>query len=254
MTQTTSQEVVSIKENLMSRKLTQEEFIKRSESVHNNIYNYSSSKYLGRTVLVDITCTKHSFKFQQAAGLHMSGQTSCTKCISEKKLLSRVCKRRSKTPVGYKICGKCNTSTSLTEFIPNKLGADGYYSVCRKCCAKRSKLKRQDPAFRAEVKKISQAYTKRTRDRANVKSAKRRAARIQATPIWAEDEFEILFIQEAYHLAVLRGKLTGFNWEVDHQVPLNSTFCCGLHCMSNLAVIPEVTNRSKGNSHWPDMW
>jgi hypothetical protein len=83
--------------------------------------------------------------------------------------------------------------------------------------------------------------------------ARRRSAKRQATPAWANDELEQLFIKEAYHLATLRTKLTGIEWHVDHVVPLKSERVCGLHCMANLEVIPASVNHAKNNYRWPDM-
>jgi hypothetical protein len=78
---------------------------------------------------------------------------------------------------------------------------------------------------------------------------KRQAAKLQATPAWAND----FFIEEIYDLAQLRTKATGFKWHVDHTVPLRSKLVCGLHCEANLQVIPASINSSKGNRYWPDM-
>lgn len=73
----------------------------------------------------------------------------------------------------------------------------------------------------------------------------RRARKLQATPLWANT----FFIEEIYHLATLRTKLSGFAWEVDHIVPLQGKRVCGLHVENNLQVIPASKNRSKGNKH-----
>jgi hypothetical protein len=83
----------------------------------------------------------------------------------------------------------------------------------------------------------------------NAAHSRRRATKIQATPAWANE----FFIEEAYHLAQLRTKATGFEWHVDHIVPLRSKLVCGLHVETNLQVIPAVKNLKKGNRHWPDM-
>lgn len=78
---------------------------------------------------------------------------------------------------------------------------------------------------------------------------KREAAKLNAVPGWANE----FYISEAYELAKLREKVCGGKWQVDHIVPLQSKLVCGLHTHDNLQVIPEATNRSKGNRTWPDM-
>ena len=83
----------------------------------------------------------------------------------------------------------------------------------------------------------------------NAASARRHAKKLNATPKWANH----FVIEEAYDLAQRRTKATGFKWHVDHIVPLQSTFVCGLHVENNLRVIPAVVNVEKSNRHWPDM-
>jgi len=78
---------------------------------------------------------------------------------------------------------------------------------------------------------------------ANASTAMRRAQKKHANMKWANP----FFIREAYDLAKLRTKATGFEWEVDHIYPLQSDFVCGLHVEFNLQVIPAVVNQAKGN-------
>lgn len=80
-------------------------------------------------------------------------------------------------------------------------------------------------------------------------AARRRAAKLQATPAWANE----FFIQEAYSLAKLREKVCGGKWHVDHVVPLKSPLVCGLHVEHNLRVVPAAVNLAKKNYYWPDM-
>lgn len=81
------------------------------------------------------------------------------------------------------------------------------------------------------------------------KKAKRRAAKLQATPMWADP----VKIREWYFAATVAERDTGFAWHVDHIVPLNNPLVCGLHCEANLQLLPGAMNVEKSNRYWPDM-
>lgn len=68
-------------------------------------------------------------------------------------------------------------------------------------------------------------------------------------PTWV-DEREFTEIQHLYELAQT---LMGKSYHVDHIIPLNSLFVCGLHVPWNLEVICAVENQRKSNLTWPDM-
>lgn len=98
-------------------------------------------------------------------------------------------------------------------------------------------------------KQITRKYALANQDKLNAIYARRRAAKKNAAPKWANQ----FFISETYHLAKLRTKALGFPWHVDHIVPLQSPLVCGLHVEQNLQVIPGKQNLSKNNRSWPDM-
>jgi hypothetical protein len=77
------------------------------------------------------------------------------------------------------------------------------------------------------------------------KQARRRATLLQATPAWA-DNLKI----DGIYAASAQSEI---ECHVDHIVPLNSKFVCGLHCEANLQVLTAFDNISKSNRHWPDM-
>ncbi|MBI6551051.1 hypothetical protein YA0850_01250 [Pseudomonas veronii] len=74
-----------------------------------------------------------------------------------------------------------------------------------------------------------------------------RKKRIRArTPSWFS-ELDLFILDEAYTLAVARKQLTGFNWHVDHMIPLYSRTASGLHLGCNIQVIPDYMNLMKQN-------
>jgi hypothetical protein len=75
---------------------------------------------------------------------------------------------------------------------------------------------------------------------------KRRALMANAIPSWF-GELDELVMAEAVDVRNARFRLTGFKWEIDHIVPIQCKEACGLHCWSNIQVIPGLLNTSKGN-------
>lgn len=63
-------------------KLSTEEFIKKSNMVHNNFYDYSKTLYISIKKFVIVTCPKHG-DFKQNAGSHMKGH-GCNQCKVDK--------------------------------------------------------------------------------------------------------------------------------------------------------------------------
>jgi hypothetical protein len=77
--------------------------------------------------------------------------------------------------------------------------------------------------------------------------AKRRAAKLRATPLWFEKEA----IKSVYVESTMRSKTEGVKYHVDHIVPLQSKLVCGLHCLANLQIITATENLRKNNRYWP---
>lgn len=102
-------------------------------------------------------------------------------------------------------------------------------------------------------KKWSDKNPEKSKSGINARSARRKASKIKATPVWANTEFENFAIKEIYDLAVLRSKMTGIKHHVDHIVPLRSEIVQGLHCVANLQVLEEKLNLIKSNLTWPNM-
>jgi hypothetical protein len=80
-------------------------------------------------------------------------------------------------------------------------------------------------------------------DKECAKQAKRRAARMQACPPWAD----LGEIGKIYAEAQRLSRETGIKHHVDHIYPLQSKVMCGLHIARNLQVLPDVVNWKKHN-------
>lgn len=119
--------------------------------------------------------------------------------------------------------------------------AENAASKARYRAANQDKLKRDRVAYYAANKDSVRAYNDGWR-KANpaawtMYSANRRAARLSATPPWADRAA----IRRLYAEARERG-LT-----VDHIVPLISDVVCGLHIPANLQMLTFSENSRKGN-------
>jgi hypothetical protein len=90
-------------------------------------------------------------------------------------------------------------------------------------------------------------WAKANKERVNATQAKRRAAKKQAVPPWAD----LKAIKEFYKQAVELTRQTGIRHEVDHIYPLQSKYMCGLHVETNLQILTKSENSSKRNLMWP---
>ena len=159
---------------------------------------------------------------------------------------------------GTRICSKCGVEKPFSEYEYRK-DRNNYRGVCKKCCSttnsewykknkdvllernrsRNTELKRkwrEDPVNREKHNKASREWLKRNRQYSNAQGAKKRAAKLQATPAWAD----LKKIKEIY-LNCPPGH------QVDHIFPLISDKMCGLHTESNLQYLPAKENMSKGN-------
>jgi len=197
----------------------------------------------------------------------------CNKC-KEEKLFSAFCKNRGHKD-GYnsrcKVCVKESEQANKDQIRiyqaeyreANKDKAAAYHAEYRE--ANKDRLIADSIAYRAankdriaaqkadyyltnkEQKSAYDAvYRKTNRDKVNARSAKRRATKLQATPLWLteEDKMRILkFYTEAKRLE----SVTGQKYHVDHIIPLQGEIVCGLHVPWNLQVLSAVENRDKSN-------
>jgi hypothetical protein len=165
-----------------------------------------------------------------------------------------------------KTCTKCGIEKPISEYYKDvRKGREGKFRPrCRTCLnaevmAARKPEKRREAVRRWESRNPEKAakyrktavarWASNNKDSRQASDAKRKAAKIQATPEWADQAK----IKEFYAAADFLGMVTGEWHHVDHIVPLRSTKVCGLHTEQNLQVLPASDNLRKSNRHWPDM-
>lgn len=98
--------------------------------------------------------------------------------------------------------------------------------------------------------KASKKWSQNNKGRKNASDMKRKAAKIQRTPKWADLEKIKLFYIEAHRLTIE----TGIPYEVDHIIPLQGENVSGLHVHNNLQIILRSKNRSKKNKYNDIIW
>jgi hypothetical protein len=120
-----------------------------------------------------------------------------------------------------------------------------------KLLAQRKKFREENAEKVSSQKKRACAKNKaHYRKRGAINAAKRRAAKLQSIPVWANFDAIEKFYESARGLSMLLGEW----YHVDHIVPLKSPYVCGLHCEHNMQILTQFENFSKNNRWWPDMW
>ena len=97
-----------------------------------------------------------------------------------------------------------------------------------------------------KIKERLSNWKRNNPDKVSSDTRKRQSSKINAVPKWY-GEFDSFVNVEAIKLSKLREVATGIKWHVDHMIPLQAKVACGLHCASNLQVIPERLNCVKRN-------
>lgn len=96
--------------------------------------------------------------------------------------------------------------------------------------------------------KAVQKWSKANPHKLAAYDAKRRAAKLNATPPWLNDA-HWNEIKKIYELRSICSLATQTNYHVDHIVPLRGTNVCGLHVPWNLQILTAFENRAKGNRY-----
>lgn len=161
---------------------------------------------------------------------------------------------------GYKNCKSCNTVQSLEFFGNHKNSYNNKAFYCKLCYNHKSKewisankdkramvikeYARRNPEI---IKKTAKKYRLSNLDKDAAKTAKRRAAKLKATPMWLTDQ-QLKDIKSFYSLAKKLESICGVKYHVDHITPLRGENVCGLHVPCNLQVLEASLNISKSNN------
>jgi len=145
-----------------------------------------------------------------------------------------------------KRCSKCGEIKPLSGFNKNKTQKDGLQSYCKICRCLYDKEYRQNN--RDALLQQQKEYRQNNKDKIRANKARRRAAKRDATPPWADQAA----IEAIYTEALWLQDFTGEPCHVDHIVPLKSDFVCGLHVPANLQTLPGAENIAKSNRSWPE--
>lgn len=94
--------------------------------------------------------------------------------------------------------------------------------------------------------RVSKAqYVQANLDKHAALMARRRAAKIHRTPVWADPKKTEKVYEEARMMTLMMDE----PWHVDHVIPLRGRRVSGLHVHTNLQLLPGVENVRKNNRY-----
>ena len=110
----------------------------------------------------------------------------------------------------------------------------------------RGKPRKRGNYSRKSNSRASYNWRQNNKDRARFLDARRRAAKLNATPKWlSKDQLDEIY--DFYIIAKMFQYYTGIEYHVDHIVPLRGKLVCGLHVPWNLQILEAKENISKNN-------
>jgi len=108
----------------------------------------------------------------------------------------------------------------------------------------------QSETHKAKKSAYSAQWRKENRHKNVAKAVKYRSSKLQRTPAWFDADHAWV-LQEAAELAIMREKMVGGKWAIDHVYPLAGKLVSGLHTMDNIQVVPTSFNIWKHNCFNP---
>jgi len=173
--------------------------------------------------------------------------------------------RRADSPDGYRNdCKECRKAKSRDNYFSDlknkrawhrehhqkKIEANSNWYV-EHYAANADKFRKQSAIYyatRYRANRLAHAkkWAAENRGKSNAIKKAYKLAKTRACPAWLTED-DHWMMQEVYDLAQYRSEVMGFQWHVDHVVPLRGKMISGLHVPWNLQVIPGHANMSKSN-------
>lgn len=114
----------------MSKKVTQEDFLKRAQSVHGDLYDYTNAVYKTCSTKLEIKCKKEGHVFFQTPDSHIGKRTGCPKCVIQRAITRFTKPIEQIKEELFEVHGNLYTYLNLNEYV----NTSSYLSIrCNSC-------------------------------------------------------------------------------------------------------------------------
>jgi hypothetical protein len=165
---------------------------------------------------------------------------------------------------GCKACYSCLRFKPFEEFYNCKNSYDKKLNQCKECNINKGQSYRESNREKERVRNRKYGrqnaqvvharvnkWRKNNPGKERAKNRLRDARKLQASPPWAQTQLMRKEMLAHYLHAEWLASVTGEVFHVDHIIPLQSDFVCGLHVPANLMVLSAEDNHSKNACWWP---